>query len=509
MFDETNENQNVNETQVMNENQNVNPYMAGEAGVQPGVPVSPVSEEPQKKSSNKVIIGVIAAIVALLLIVVLVVIFGGLLQDDKKTVTDAVKDTFIESSDYIKDAWGIEQYEGMFKKAVYTVDAQLDLPDGMGIDMVLQSNMDVCGVYVDGSLAGSTFMTIQMYADDKEIAAALPGMVDYVFTINRETMADDIQNFVDMGFLDQESADEIVAFNEENEEKLFSDQAAYDKFLNDFWQACVAFYDKCEVKKGESGRYTVNGKEVDCKGYVLVITGENMAEFLDNIKTAYQENEEYVEALFGVYESAGIEMSYDLDEFYDGIDELAQECRDSEENAEIEFYLYDGKVARIYAEFDDGEYLEWNIEGGNFPLENTNIVIGDKYDTYFEIERIGSDGSKYRAEYKLGDEYETYVIDLSYSKEKGDFSLGVEEKLFSYEYSLFSVDGSFEKSNETTIEINIDSFDVEEETILAGNITIQNTCDSVEKPEGEEKELLLLSEEELEEIIWEIAMSLY
>lgn len=523
MFDETNENQNVTEGQNITEGQNaaeeqnvtdkqviteaqttVNPYIAGE--MPQSVPVSPIPEEPVKKSSNKVVIGVIAGIAALLLIIVLVLIFGGLFKNDKQMIMDALKATFTESGNYMKEAWGIEQYEGMFEEDIYTVDAQMDLPEGIGVGMTIQNNADAYGIYADGSMYGSSLVDIQIYMDDAEIVAALPGMVDYVFTINRATLADDIQNMVDMDMIDQQSADEIIALNEGSEEEAISEEA-YEQFEKDVMQACAAFFDKCEVEKGKSKELPVNGEDVNCKGYVLVITGENMAQFAEDIKAAYQNNEECVNAAFGVYESADIELPYDLDELYDSLDELAEECRDSEENAEIEFYLYDGKVAQIYVEFDEGEYMAWNIEGGNFPLENTSIVMEDTSGVLFEIKRTGSDGNRYRAKYEISDGYETYVFEIKYSKENGDFAIDLSDDV--YDYSILSMEGRFEKVSDSAIEISIDSLEIEEETVLSGDITIENTCDTIERPEGVEKEFLLLSEDELEAIMWEIVMSMY
>lgn len=470
------------------------------------IPVSPIPEEPEKKSSNKVVIGVIAGIMALLLVVALVLILGGLFKDNKKTVTDALKATFSESGDYIREAWGTEQYKGMFEGKIYTVDAQLDLTGGIGLDMVIQKNEDCTGLYAEGSLAGSAFLDMQLYEDEEEVRMALPSTSGYVFIVNKETCREDVQNLVDMGMLDQQTVDEIMSLYDQEEIEAI-DEEAYEKLQKEIIKSCVTFFDKCEVKKGKSKKLTVDGKSTSCDGYILSITGENMSEFAEDLKAAYQGNEDSVESIFRLYESMDIEL--DLEEIYDSLDEIADSCRDAEKEAEIEIYLHDGRVAQIYMEFEEDDYIEWNVEGGNFPLENTNLVIEEAGETIFEIKRTGYERGGYHAEYELSDEYDTYMMELEYSKTTGEFVFELSEKGYGDDYSILYTFGNFKKTGDSTIAISIDALDIYEESVLSGDIIIENTCSDIERPEGIEKNLFLLTEDEWQEILMEIAMSMY
>lgn len=531
MFDETNENQKVtgeqdtagnqaeeisrNEQEVNAENtaEAVNPYMAQNASESQAaprintteaqnIPISPIPQEPVKKSSNKVIIGVIVGIIVLL-IVVLVLIFSGLFTNDKVKVLDALKTTFAESGDYIKEAYALEQYEGMFEDENYTFDAAVDTSYyGMGVDMTIEKNENVYGTYASINMDGSALLDMQLYIDEGEMVLAFPEVLDYIFTVDRTTMADDIQNMVEIGGIDQETADSLVAMNEGTEEEAVSEEA-YEKLKEDFLKALADFYEECDMKKGDSKTLSVNGEDVSCKGYVLVITSENTANFADNLKTVLQDNKEAFASATHFYESAGMDSPYDIDEMCDQLDEFAAELREEGKELLIEFYLYNDRVAQIYTENEDGSYLEWNIEGGNFPLENTSLVAED----LLEIKRTGSDeDGEYYAKYEITDEYgDTSVLEVSYEKDNGDFYL---EATGEYGDSVF-LDGSIEKKNDTTVEIGIDSLEIDEEAILSADITIESTCGEIERPSGEEKELFLMSEDELNEALMDIIFALY
>lgn len=516
MFDESNENQNPIEenTNLMEESQNsveenkteaVNPYLAGEP--QQSTVVSPIPEEPEKKSSNKVVIGVIAGAVVLFLAIILVLVFSGLFRNDKQTVVKALQDTFTESGDYISEAWGFEQYEGMFEDEIYTLDAQLDLTEGINMDMTIQKSEDAYGLYIDGGVGGMSMLEVQIYADDAEIVISLPDMLDYMLTVNRATMKDDIQNMVDAYMMDQETADELVALNEGTEEEV-TDNETYEKLQKEIIKSCVAFFDKCEVKKGNSKKLSVNDKEVDCKGYVMTVTRESLAELAEDIKEDYQENEESLTAMLNMYTAMGLD--YDLDEVYDNLDIIIEGSEELEKDFEIEFYLYDGKVAQIYADINEDAYFEWNMEGGNFPLENTNIVLGDREYGDYVLRRTGSDNGKYQVRYEVGDEDETFVVELKYSKDKGNFSAEFTEDTYGYEESLLYVKGNFKKTGQSGVTLSIDSLEIEEEMILSGDIVIENTCGDISRPRGgEEKELFLLTEDEWDDMLWEIIKALY
>lgn len=504
MIDETNEN--VTDNIAVSEN----PYMAkneSEADDSGNTPISPIPEEPTKKPVNKVLIGAVIG-VAILLILVLILVFSGVFSNNKTVVLKALGKTFAESGDYLKEVYSAEQYEGILDAKEYVIDAEFDTDYyGLGIDVSVMQKEDERSVQVSAGMMGID-VGANIFMDDSEIVIELPEMLDYLLTINRATMSEDIQNLVEIGMFDQETADELVALNEGTDEDVISEEAR-EKLQKELLDAIKDFYNACEMKKSDSKELTVNGKDVKCKGYVLVFTSEDVADFLENLKVVYQNNEECLKSVIALYQSSDIIGSYyDVDSFYEEMDEAVEELRDMEgEAAEIEFYLYGGKIAQIYFEGSDDAYIEWNIEGGNFPLENTNFTYEDKYGDRIVATRTGScEDDRYKAKYEVINEYdESVAIEIQYKKNKGDFSL---EALGDGESFVF-VEGNIDKPDENTVDIDIDTLEMYGESVLSGKISIANICDEIERPEGKEKELLLLSEDEWTQMGMEIMESFY
>ena len=506
MFDETNENVTENTAENTTE---TTPQNTTET-------FSPIPEEPAKKSSGKVVVGVvIGVVVAVLLILIGVLAFSGLLSDKKATVLKALEATFTESDDYLKEVYDAGQYDGFLDNKEYTIDAEFDTDYyGLGIDVSMMQKKEAASVQVSADMMG-TEIVLNVFADENDIVIELPEMLDYLLTINRTTMADDIQNLVEIGMLDQETADTLVTLNESTDEDAIKEEEALKKLQQETLDALKDFYNKCEMKESDSKELTVNGNAVKCKGYVLVITPQDAADFFENLKKVFQNNEEYVESAIALNQSPSLSSlyyagspDYDLDSFYEDLDETVEELRNTEdEPLKVEFYLYDGKVAQIYLEIDEDQYMEWNIEGGNFPLENTSIIFEDEYGDQVVVKRIGSFADeKYQAKYEVVNEYDDSVaIEITYMKNTGDFSMEVLED----SDSLVLMNGNIEKSDKNTVEINLDTFEIDGESAFTGRITITNTCDGIEIPEGTEKELLLMSEDDWNQVLMDIVESLY
>lgn len=500
MFDETNENKDT--TPGLPE-EPVNPYLTEE-----NTPVSPIPEEPKKSNSSvKIVIGVVIAVV-IILAAALALVLSGVLKDKKQVVAEALKATWEESADYVGGVWDMEQYEGMFADGVYTMEAEFDLQEGLGADITVQKNEDAFGMYADVAMAGSTAVEVEAYMDDAQILFMLPNMLDYVFTIDRETFADDIQNMIDIGMLDEETAEQLIQMNEGGEKDELSEEAVKE-LSEEIAAAWKTFYEKGKMEKADSKKVVVNGEERDGEGYTFIASYEDTAMLFTAVKDAYQNNEEVYKLLETSLSSGyGYDIEDLFDELQDSIDEMTEETEEGQAYG-ISFYLYDGKVAQIYLEDEEEEdnYIQINIEGGNFPLENVSIVVSDELDGEVEIRREGSDSDgEYRVKYIIEDEYDSKIVmDTRYTKESGEISF----ELLEDDYSLIFLSGSMEKADASTIAFGIDALEVEEEMILSGDITIQNQCDEIEVPEGEEMSLFLMDEEDWQMILWEVAMSMY
>lgn len=513
MFDETNENNATAAEETQSQPQNVNPYLAsaGEAASESSTPtVSPIPEEPQKKdNAAKIVIGaLVVAVIALIAVIIFMFTRKGDSSDPKGAVEEALKATFEESGEYLSDVWDLEKYEGMFEGNAYTIEADLDVTGGINLNMLMQQKEDVIGFNVEAASFGIT-IGLDGYIDDQEVRVALPGMVDYVFTIDRETLSEDIWNLVDEGMIDEETAEEIIALNEGQMQSDNLSVETAEKLGGAVIDSWTKFYDKASMEEvKDTKRLEVNGKDRDCQGYQLSISYGDAADFIEEIVALYLENDEFKAVLDARLISGGYSES-DLEDVYDElneeIDDFLEELKeDSKESIVIEFYLYDGKIAQVYTKVDKTE-IEWNVQGGNFPLENTSLTISDRY-SELEFSRTGSmEKGEHRAEYVISQGYEEFVFDVRYEKETGDY-------YFDFIYdddSMLFMTGTLEKEGDSTLVIVIDSFDIDEEFVFDGTITISDECDDIKKPKGEEMEVFSMDEDDWNDIFYEIMYSLY
>ena len=493
--------------------QDVNPYLTGAGGgsAEPPAPaVSPIPEEPKKKDNTvKIVVGLlIVAVIALIAVIIFMFTRKGAGSDPKEIVEEALKETFEESGEYLADVWDLEQYEGMFEGNEFTLEADLDATGGIDINMLMQQKEDVIGFNIEAKSFGIS-IGLDGYIDDREVRIALPGMLDYVFTVDRETLSEDIWNLVDEGMIDEETAEEIIALNEGQIQSDDLSVETAEKLGGAVLDSWTKFYDRASMEEmKDTKKLEVNGQDRDCKGYQLSITYGDAADFIEEIVDLYLENDEFKAVLDAELISSGYSES-DLEDIYDELNEeiddfLVDMRKDSEENIVIDFYLYDGKIAQVYTKVDKTE-IEWNVQGGNFPLENTSLTFSDRY-SELELSRTGSmEKGEHRAEYVISDEYEEFVIDVRYEKETGDY-------YFDFLYdddSILFMSGTLEKEDDSTLVIVIDSFDIEEEYIFDGTITISGECDDINKPKGEEKEVFFMDEDDWDDIYFEILYSLY
>ena len=550
MFDETKETQNgeqaVESTPVQ---ETVNPYLAGAeepvaektvateptaeepvaAETEPGAsaasegtqqnfwqaaPVaSPIPEEPKKNPAVKV--AIILAIVAVVLIIAIVALtFSGLFGNKKTKVAQAFMNTVEESETYLKEVWQAESYEGMFKNKESRIEMDLTLPEDITLEAVVDSTDEEADIYMDLGMGGSSLIEIEAYSNETQVYIALPELFDYLFYVDLETLEDDIEVMVDNGMIDSYTADTLVEALEAQSEGIELAEESVEQLEKDINAAWKNMFEAVTVEEIDSEEFTVNDEDVECDGYAIEVTPDILADIAEATANAYLENEEVMAWL------ESLEASYDTDAITEGLDTLqesAEELRDIEKD-EVEdatfyvnIYIYEDKVACVEATEpgdEDEVWFKWVIEGGNYPLENTYVELvfdGDE----IEIYRNGSmEDDEYWVEYELVDAYGTsYVMDVFYVPETGEFEIDVmEDDYWNWLYTY----GTIEKTDDHTIEIAIDSLEVDEEEIMYGDIILADECDKIEKPEGDEEiNILTMTEEEWEELIMEAYLAFY
>lgn len=452
---------------------------------------------PEKKTNNAVKFIIPAAVLTVLVAILVGVaaaagMFGG---NENKKVADAMLATFAQSREAIGDVWELDAYKGMFDNKQMSIDADFMVAGMAGLEMQYDRDDKVNGLYIDVSYFGSSLLNAVLYMDEEELSLSVPYYMDYVFYVDRTSLKEDIQKYVDEGTLDEETANALIALNEGSQE-IGSAGNGVNQGALDILNAVKDIYNKAEVKKADGKTLEVNGGNQRCKGYVTIITGEQIAEILLAYKEVYEENEDfqnYLDEIIMLEE--GFSSVEELKEYMDlaeGLQQMAEEASESEEEIALYFYLYDGVIAQVYAEADEDNYLEWNVKGGKFPLENTEIIFSVDGDEDTLVRNGSFESDVYKAEYLFDLMDEELNIEVEYDKNKGDFSIDIYD-----DYNDFIINGSIDKSIPgSELVIEIESIEMDGQKLLSGDVTISNECGEIEKPEGERLEVLKMTEDE-------------
>lgn len=460
-----------------------------------------------RKTGNAVKIIIPAVVLAGLVFILLgVAAVTGVFSDKKKALTRVIENTFTQSLDAIGKVWQMEEYQGMFEEGEYSVDADLQIGGLMRLEMLVNGNTEAYGAEMDLGYFGSSLFYGELYVDKEELLFGIPYFSDYVFRVDRITFDEDVENLVRQGLLDQESAGYLKSINQGSRTIDFRNE----ELKQGLWEVTKGLKDifhSLEVETGGSRKLTADGEQRNCKGYVMTLTGEHMAEYFLNIKRVYEKNEafrnycnESAAAATGFTSTQEFLDYYDLGEL---LEEAASELKEYKP-IEIYFYTYKKCLTQISAELEGGAGFEWNFYGGNFPLENMELAIWDGMQEMKLIRRGSLSGSDYKAEYEVETPDEDMIFTLEYDKDGGDFQFNIGLDEYGY-ISTFLLEGAVEKSVPgKKFVISIDNFALDDEELLAGDIVITNQCGDIVKPEGERLDITKMTDEEWEEFLQEI-----
>lgn len=468
-----------------------------------------MGNNPKNKNPKDMVKFIIPAAVCVVLVLLLigVTVATGVFGNKNDVILDALGKTFTESAEAMGDTWRLDGYEDMFSDKQAYMEADLTLADSVQMGMEINIDQELYNAHMDIGYYGFSLLEADLYIDEYEILLGMPGLIDKVFYVDRDTFDGDIERLALEYDLDEAAVESLKSLNmgskdlvNANEEMEMAGQQLKD--------AVLAILKKAEIKKADGKKLTVDGKERSCKGYVLTITGRQAAEVFLTCKDIYEGNtafQNYINQLrMGMEGYSSVEELLEYENPAQELQRYADELVE-EGDTDIYFYVYKDVLAQIYCE--DGEVvLEWNIQGGNFPLENMEFSLTTD-STDFVITRTGSvKGDKYLADYELEVDGDELALNVERSKKDGDFRF---ELIYGYDEML--LEGGI-KEGKTGVEftIEIDTFELDGEEILRGDILFSKEYEEeIVKPEGEKVNVMDLTEDDWYEILWEISENLY
>ena len=402
---------------------------------------------------------------------------------------------------------------------------------------------------------------LQFYYGDQMFMAAVPQLVDRVFTLKiDDSLGESLKNSpMAAPYLEESGVDidQLAELTKEMMEKPENGKAKgqldFPGLFDRYRKGCKAkesFQQAMMVEKAEKANFLIDGKETSCKGYHVQINKDSLIAFLRTSSDFFLNDEEmkkqYLDqlrlsismaALFsgsmenGALSSAEEMVQQNYDEIKDQADWMIQILEQSLQDIDMMVYVdpkgrlagLTGTTTVVEADMDTVEerreaQIEFALElqGGNYLTENMNGRLS-----------ITSDGATMDILYEKAESYDKERLDSSckvtvlspddenitmnasgtYIAESGDCQLSFE--LLVPEMQPIVIHGSgvvTELEKGKSIYADIDAMSIEAEGVtmnFSGELGYGPLSGEVLPLEGEDLDVLAATEEDWEEIVME------
>ena len=318
----------------------------------------PVPPQGGKKSKGGAVLAAVGG-VAVVAIAAAIVLFSGVFGGPKGTLVKAMAKS-MNAYHAASEAAGMPDLAAISKgeKVSQELSLQVDsisedlsyyssdaaMLEGWGISM--SEGMNLPGRKMDLSL-GATYhskdvLNVWAAADDAEITFGSPQLLgNSAYGFNTETLGKDLARFGD-------APDEVtsVSFN------IFDMIESMDQTVEVDKAAAKEFADAIEVEKDGSETVAVNGYDVNCAVYHVLVPQDAVRTYLSAVQDAYEEQasaNELLELLvmLGVYSDGDVEDLVSENAVFELLDEIIQVLGD----IELDIYVSGGYV--MAAEWND------------------------------------------------------------------------------------------------------------------------------------------------------------
>lgn len=388
---------------------------------EPAVQEPAVLEPEKKKMGTGVKVGIGVAVAA-------VAIIGGLFvsmnqKDPKTVVVDAFKSVYTsEKESPIEEIFGFEQLsENMMKenyengigfKLESSSDEYVQALAGSGISMMARNDianqksaLDLIVEYNNMNL-----LSMNVYLDRTKMMLAVPEMSSKTFLLNYgDDLAGQIENSPFIGPVMEQSGMDFTAFTDymdyiwsfyEEGETPFDIAGLWDRYKEGS-QAIENLKAAMDVKKAGKASYTMDGGQVNCQGYDVVITKDALVQFMDTSSKFFLEDEtlkkdiiEYMNQIYTLSERLyGISMSEQspeemMEEAWSDVETSRTEmiAQLQEVMGDVTMTVYVDKKGRMAAidaattmTYEEGDSanisLHGELKGGAYLTQNMDLEI--------------------------------------------------------------------------------------------------------------------------------------
>lgn len=274
------------------------------------------SPEPEKKKSGKMMIGVAAAVAA---VGIGIAVVPRLMEDPKKTVIAAFES--VNSDNQITGAeeiFGLREFlenygkvncESIFRMQIDGCSQPgMEMLTGAGLEIRSKADLENWKSRAEMALNYNhmDLAELQFYYGDQVFMAAVPELVDRVFTLKiNDSLGDSLKNsptvapYLEASGVDTEQLAELVQeMMKKPENGTAKGQLDFPGLLDRYQKGCKAkesFQQAMMVEKAEKGSFLVDGKEIVCKGYHVQISKDSLIAFLRTSSDFFLNDEELKE----------------------------------------------------------------------------------------------------------------------------------------------------------------------------------------------------------------------
>lgn len=274
------------------------------------------SPEPEKKKPGKMMIGVAAAVAT---VGIGIAVVPRLMEDPKKTVIAAFES--VNSDNQITGAeeiFGLREFlenygkvncESIFRMQIDGCSQPgMEMLTGAGLEIRSKADLENWKSRAEMALNYNhmDLAELQFYYGDQVFMAAVPELVDRVFTLKiNDSLGDSLKNsptvapYLEASGVDTEQLAELVQeMMKKPENGTAKGQLDFPGLLDRYQKGCKAkesFQQAMMVEKAEKGSFLVDGKETVCKGYHVQISKDSLIAFLRTSSDFFLNDEELKE----------------------------------------------------------------------------------------------------------------------------------------------------------------------------------------------------------------------
>lgn len=368
-----------------------------------GSPIASSSNAVKKTEIGKlpIIIGAAVLGVAAVAGIIFVLISSGLLMGKSGRVMLAAANTVKKTPHFVQALKTIEtvskgKYTVAFSGDVQGVNFEGEFRNG-GKEKQLSGQVGLKGEKLD-VLAG---------IDSKKVKVQVPALSKYAFTYK---YADKSAN---TGYIMENIGDdEIDAIN--SALKALAKETDVKKVSSQSTKAFIGELKSIKFSSADREEYTVDEKDVSCKGYKAVITSKNLISIVDRL-------EDIVKKELDNLNDSDMPV---MDNISDGF-EAIRKSLDDVDDIDVTFYLYKNKLAAVVLESDEfNDKVEVCFEGGAYRMQNITLKCGG-----IRIKLSGEESDKkekftLKAKYSTNSDYYN-LASLDYNYESGKFDATV------------------------------------------------------------------------------------